>query len=92
MEEAYSDVWSLDMEKIERLRNGEVLEEKNLWQKINATGDGPEKISNHTGVVIDNRIYIYGGLIGNENVKNSLYSFDPFNNAWSQHFAKVKII
>lgn len=91
MEDAYSDVWYLDLEKVERLRSGEVLEEKKVWEKLMTKGNAPEKISNHAGVVLDNKIYIYGGLINNENVKDSLYSFDPFSNTWSHHITKVRL-
>jgi len=89
MENAYNDIWCLDMEKVNKLSNGEVLQEKNIWQKLVVKGNGPENISNHSGAVLNNKIYIYGGLINNENVKDSLYSFDPDSNTWNHHITRV---
>ena len=89
MEDTYNDVWCIDMTEIAKIANGTVSENENIWVKIATKGDGPGKISNHSGVAIENRIYIYGGLIENENVKNSLYFFDTQNYTWFRHITKV---
>lgn len=88
MEEAYSDVWTLDLERVGKLRSGEEQEES-LWERVAAEGEGPEKVSHHAGAVVEGRVYVYGGLISNENVANSLYSFDPAYSSWKHHVTKV---
>lgn len=89
MEDTYNDVWRIDINSICGLMNGTLTESKNLWELVAATGDAPEKISNHRAVVVETRIYVYGGLINNENSKNSLYWLDLTNNTWINHKTKV---
>ena len=91
MEDTYNDVWRINIDDIMKLLNGE-LETKDLWECIKTTGTAPEKISNHHSIVLESRIYMYGGLINNENLSSSLYIFDTTNNYWLNHKTKVNII
>ena len=90
MEDTYNDVWCIDVDNIAKLLNGTILENENVWQLIKTTGPGPGKISNHKAVVLESRIFVYGGLINNENTKNSLFSLDTMNNTWYTY--KIRVI
>ena len=92
MEDTHKDVWCIDMEEIIKILNGEIPENKNLWQRIETKGDIPGKLSNHSGVSIEDLIYVYAGLINNESCKNALYILDTTNYTWKQHITKVSLI
>lgn len=92
MDDTYKDVWRINIKNLNDLLDGTIPEVGNLWELVKTTGEGPEKISNHRAVVIESKIYIYGGLINNENSKNSLFWLDVTNSLWINHKTKVNFI
>lgn len=92
MDATYKDVWRISIKSLSELANGTITEPGNLWELVKTTGEGPEKISNHKAIIIESKIYVYGGLIDNENCKDSLYWFDITNSLWIHHRTKVSCI
>lgn len=100
MDDTYKDVWRIDLKTLDDLISGAFIEvdpykkakeAKNLWELLKTTGDSPEKISNHRAVVIESKIYLYGGLINNDNSKDSLFWLDVMTNTWFNHRTKVEL-
>lgn len=54
--------------------------ENNTWENL---GTVPYFVSQHTGGVLNNKIYIYGGNNGGETL-GLLYEYDPSTNTWTQ--------
>jgi len=92
MDETYKDVWRISIKSLSELADGRAAETENLWELVKTRGEGPERISNHRGVIIESKVYIYGGLIDNENCKDSFYWFDITNNLWIHHKTKVSCV
>lgn len=92
MDDTYKDVWRIDLKKLSALAEGTVGETGDLWELVKTIGEAPENTSNHRAVAIESKIYVYGGLINNDNSKNSLYWLDVTNNCWVNHKTKVRFI
>jgi len=89
MEDTYKDIWCIKLKTFNELMDGIIPEAGNLWESVKTLGEGPEKISNHRAVLIESKIYVYGGLINNDNSKDSLFWFDITNSLWINHRTKV---
>ena len=52
------------------------------WQEVNAQGvKRPGAISNHTSVIYNKKMYLFGGSNG-LNSNETFYAFDPATNMW----------
>ena len=91
MEDTYADVWCIYTNDLMQILNKENEQNRNFWKELKTTGDKPGKLSNHRAIGIESNIYVYGGLINNENLKNTMYWFDTNNNTWHRHITKVNI-
>ncbi len=89
MEDTHADVWCIDINSIIQLLTRQALPDGNFWNKLVTTGEAPGKISNHRAVAIGEKIYVYGGLINNDNQEQSLFSLDVTTSAWTKHASKV---
>ena len=89
MEDCYSDVWRISMDDVTNMIRTGACYKQNIWELVKTTGEGPTSISNHKAVVMESLIYVYGGLINNENQKNSLFTLDITNHAWHRIVTKV---
>jgi len=91
MEDTYSDVWYIDITLLKKIISGEGGK-TNFWNQLQTSGTPPGKISNHRAIAVDNKIFIYGGLINNDNERQSLYSLDITTGVWTKHPSKVFFI
>ena len=89
MEDTHSDVWCIDINNIVQLLSKQMPLNEDCWQQLTTTGDIPGKISNHRAVSIGSKIYVYGGLINNENQTQSLFSLDVITCQWTKHITKA---
>jgi hypothetical protein len=89
MEGTLGDVWILDIGKLNRLLDNENLQGEEIWQLYPTTGDAPGKVSYHKAISIENSIYIYGGVINNENPDQSLFCLDTRTGIWTKCVSHV---
>ncbi|MBN1316419.1 MAG: hypothetical protein JXA42_13170 [Anaerolineales bacterium] len=65
---------------------GQAQENVGAWRRIQ-TQQSPGNRSGHTMVVIDTKVYLFGGVVQGEGgvvFKNDLWVFDPATNQWSE--------
>ena len=92
MEDSHDDVWYIEIGSITQLVSRQSPPDENLWKLLPTTGETPGKIANHRAVVIGNKIYIYGGLINNDNQDQSLYCLNVESGEWKKILFKVSIL
>ncbi len=49
------------------------LEENRLWKLLKPCGQGPPPLAGHSAVVLDNRVFIFGGRSSSKKYHNMLY-------------------
>lgn len=54
-----------------------------VWQRVQ-TASSPGSHIGYSLAVIDNKVYLFGGVDGQGNPTNGLWVYDPVANAWSQ--------
>lgn len=73
----FSDLWVFDLTLFKKTPR---------WEEVRAAGDpanAPPPLTNHTMVVFNYKLYIFGGLSLNH-LLNELYCYDPSVNSWSR--------
>jgi len=77
-EETYGNLWYFDLSNIIKLNIEKLKEEDNLisWKIVKIEGNFPSKISHHQTILIENYLYIIGGLIDYSNISNFIYRID----------------
>jgi hypothetical protein len=89
MEDSFEDVWVIDIPHlVELLSKSEPLQD-DLWRLLATTGPSPGRISHHRAVAIGTTIWVYGGLIRNDNEPQSLYTLDTTTATWAHVRAQV---
>lgn len=78
-----NSLWCLDLSQIQGLTQGESeFKQHPEWEQLTTTGNIPKPIANHTSVVFENKMYLFGGSGGMcENTE--LYCLDLNKNYWS---------
>ncbi len=52
------------------------------WISLESSNDIPTKRSGHESIVINNKMYLFGGVDDSNNFKNDLYEFDLDSHIW----------
>lgn len=77
--------WCFDLSKVGELQNSDIYVEDlptMSWQQIQTNGvKKPGAISDHTSVIYNKKMYLYGGSKG-LNSNGILFSYDPAANLW----------
>ncbi len=90
MEDTLGDVWTVDLETLARLRDQKMPCDEDLWRRLETSGARPGRVSNHRAVAVGDAIYVYGGLINNENQEQSLFALDVNTAVWKQILTKAR--
>lgn len=54
------------------------------WEKVSFKGISPGQITNHKAELINNNLYVFGGVNPSETSSNSLYIYSISNSLWKQ--------
>jgi serine/threonine protein kinase/N-acetylneuraminic acid mutarotase len=76
---AYNDVFCLDLAT-------------NVWTMIEPTGAVPPARFGHWAVVLDKKIYIFGGKTVDHKAMNDMFVFDTETNTWTQQITAVGFV
>jgi hypothetical protein len=89
MEGSVGDVWVLDLKKLKKVMENDNSDMDNIWQLFPTTGESPGKVAYHRAIAIENIIYVYGGIVENENPEKSLFALDVRTRVWTRCLSKV---
>ena len=59
--------------------------DKIQWINLAVYGDLPEPLSDHSGILVEDNYYMFGGQNKLEEVTNNLYVFNPNNSTWKKN-------
>ena len=89
MEDTHADVWFIDIKNITKLQSRQLPQCEDIWQLLPTIGEAPGKITNHKAVAIGNIVYVYGGLINNDKLAQSLFSLNVESGEWKKVVGQV---
>jgi Kelch motif len=84
---ALSSIWCADISSISKIQSGQLQTDSNgwLWQEVQTSGPKtPGKISNHTSVVHNDKMYVYGGCKNSGDCNENMYRLDLKTFRWEQ--------
>ena len=68
---AYGDLWAYDVDG-------------NMWTELHPSNPGPSPRSRPSAWIVDDKLYIFGGVTSFFQVRNDLWVYDLDSNAWSE--------
>lgn len=68
---AYGDLWAYDIDA-------------NTWTELHPSNTGPAPRSRPSAWIVDDRLYIFGGVTSAFQVRNDVWAYDLRSNAWTE--------